>query len=110
MCDEVRVVSVAALVAVLGVGAGGWWTYERGWPAEAVLVFVGGFRSSFRDWVAEETEHGREVIEAALAHVVRKKVEAAYARSDLFTRRRGLMDDWDAYLGEERGRVTPLRR
>lgn len=41
MCDEVRVVSVAVLVAVLGVGAGGWWTYERGWPAEAVLVVAG---------------------------------------------------------------------
>ena len=38
-----------------------------------------GFRSSFRDWAAEETNHPREVIEAALAHVVRNKVEAAYA-------------------------------
>jgi len=43
-----------------------------------------GFRSSFRDWAAEETDHPREVIEAALAHVVQNKVEAAYARSDLF--------------------------
>ena len=42
-----------------------------------------GFRSSFRDWAAEETDHPREVIEAALAHVVQNKVEAAYARSDL---------------------------
>ena len=46
-----------------------------------------GFRSSFRDWAAEETDHPREVIEAALAHVVPNKVEAAYARSDLFERR-----------------------
>ena len=53
-----------------------------------------GFRSSFRDWAAEETDHPREVIEAALAHVVQNKVEAAYARSDLFARRRRLMDDW----------------
>ena len=45
-----------------------------------------GFRSSFRDWAAEETDHPREVIEAALAHVVQNKVEAAYARSDLFER------------------------
>ena len=58
-----------------------------------------GFRSSFRDWAAEETDHPREVIEAALAHVVQNKVEAAYARSDLFERRRILMDDWAAYLG-----------
>ena len=53
-----------------------------------------GFRSSFRDWASEETDHPREVVEAALAHVVGNKVEAAYARSDLFERRRLLMDDW----------------
>ena len=49
-----------------------------------------GFRSSFRDWAAEETDHPREVVEAALAHAVRNRVEAAYARSDLFERRRSL--------------------
>ena len=59
-----------------------------------------GFRSSFRDWAAEETNHPREVIEAALAHVVRNPVEAAYARSDLFERRRVLMDDWARYLAQ----------
>ena len=58
-----------------------------------------GFRSSFRDWAAEETDHPREIIEAALAHVVQKKAEAAYARSDLFERRRRLMNDWATYLG-----------
>ena len=57
-----------------------------------------GFRSSFRDWAAEKTDHPREVIEAALAHVVQNQVEAAYARSDLFERRRALMNDWEAYL------------
>ena len=61
-----------------------------------------GFRSSFRDWTAEETDHPREVVEAALAHVVQNKVEAAYMRSDLFERRRRLMDDWSAYLAAER--------
>ena len=55
-----------------------------------------GFRSTFRDWAAEETNHPREVVEAALAHVVHNQVEAAYARSDLFERRRRLMDDWSA--------------
>ena len=60
-----------------------------------------GFRSSFRDWAAEETDHPREVVEAALAHVVRNQVEAAYARSDLFERRR-LMDEWAAYLATTR--------
>ena len=57
-----------------------------------------GFRSSFRDWAAEETNHPREVIEAALAHMVQNPVEAAYARSDLFERRRQLMNEWAAYL------------
>ena len=46
------------------------------------------FRSSFRDWAAENTNHPREVVEAALAHVVGNRTEAAYARSDLFERRR----------------------
>ena len=59
-----------------------------------------GFRSTFRDWAGEETDHPREVIEAALAHVVRNRVEAAYARSDLFERRRVLMDDWARYLAQ----------
>ncbi len=59
-----------------------------------------GFRSTFRDWAGEETDHPREVIEAALAHVVRNRVEAAYARSDLFERRRLLMDDWARYLAQ----------
>ena len=58
-----------------------------------------GFRSSFRDWAAEDTNHPREVVEAALAHVVANRTEAAYARSDLFERRRRLMGDWAAYLG-----------
>ena len=57
-----------------------------------------GFRSSFRDWAAEETDHPREVVEAALAHVVQNRVEAAYRRTDLFERRRRLMNDWAAYL------------
>ena len=57
-----------------------------------------GFRSSFRDWAAEETNHPREVVEAALAHAVGNRTEAAYARSDLFERRRRLMDEWAAYL------------
>ena len=60
-----------------------------------------GFRSSFRDWASERTDHPREVIEAALAHVVRNRTEAAYARSDLFERRRRLMNDWMRYLNRQ---------
>ena len=48
------------------------------------------------------TDHPREVVEAALVHVVRDKVEAAYARSDLFERRRLIMNDWAAYLAYPR--------
>ena len=56
------------------------------------------FRSSFRDWAAEQTNTPREVVEAALAHTVRNPTETAYTRSDLFERRRRLMGDWAAYL------------
>ena len=69
-----------------------------------------GFRSSFRDWAGEQTDHPREVIEAALAHVVRNRVEAAYARSDLFERRRGLMDDWARYLAQGIGCPHQVRQ
>lgn len=55
---------------------------------------VHGFRSTFRDWVGEATGMPREVAEAALAHAVADKTEAAYARGDLFAKRRHLMDDW----------------
>ena len=57
-----------------------------------------GFRSSFRDWAAECSDAPREVCELALAHVNNDKVEAAYRRTDLFDRRRALMEDWAAYL------------
>ena len=57
-----------------------------------------GFRSSFRDWAAEQTDAPHAVMEAALAHTVSNAVEAAYARSDLFDRRRRLMDAWESYL------------
>ena len=55
-----------------------------------------GFRSTFRDWAAERTNFPREVAEAALAHVIGDKVEAAYRRGDLFEKRRRLMDAWAA--------------
>ena len=58
-----------------------------------------GFRSSFRDWCGE-TEVAREVAEACLAHQVGNQVEAAYARSDLFDRRRKVLEDWAAYLAD----------
>ncbi len=61
-------------------------------------VTVHGFRSSFRDWAGETTQFPREVIEAALAHRLKDKAEAAYARGDLFQKRRALMQAWSSYL------------
>ena len=63
---------------------------------------VHGFRSTFRDWAGETTAHPREVIEAALAHRLKDKAEAAYARGDLFMKRRRLMEDWAAFLAKPR--------
>ena len=61
-----------------------------------------GFRSTFRDWAAEQTAFAREVAEAALAHAIGDKVEAAYRRGDLFEKRRKLMDAWSAYCAAPR--------
>jgi integrase len=58
---------------------------------------VHGFRSTFRDWCAEQTTHPSEVAEMALAHTVGDKVEAAYRRGDMFDRRRQLADEWAAF-------------
>ena len=71
----------------------------------AVLVRMGhredatvhGFRSSFRDWCAEETKHANIVVEMALAHAIGDKVEAAYRRGDLLLKRRALMAEWARY-------------
>lgn len=57
-----------------------------------------GFRSTFRTWAAEETDHQREVCEMALAHTLNNRVEAAYNRGDLLDKRRALMKDWGAIL------------
>ena len=58
---------------------------------------VHGFRSAFRDWASECTNFSNEVCEAALAHVIGNKAEAAYRRGDLFEKRRKLMDAWAGY-------------
>jgi len=60
-------------------------------------ITMHGFRSSFRDWCGEATDTAREVAEACLAHTISNRTEAAYARSDLFDKRRVLMDQWSAY-------------
>lgn len=60
-------------------------------------ITIHGFRSTFRDWIAEETFHSPEVAEKALAHAVSNQVEAAYRRGDLLEHRKRLMKDWEDY-------------
>jgi integrase len=67
-----------------------------------------GFRSTFRDWAAETTGHPNHVVEAALAHAISDKVEAAYRRGDLFEKRRLLMADWAGFLGHQPAEVVRL--
>lgn len=69
---------------------------------------VHGFRSTFKDWCAECTNVPNFVSEAALAHAVADKVEAAYRRADLFEKRRRLMEAWATYCGRE-GNIVALR-
>jgi integrase len=64
---------------------------------------VHGFRSAFRDWAAECTNFTNEVCEAALAHVIKNKAEAAYRRGDLFDKRRKLMEAWAVYCAAPQG-------
>jgi integrase len=70
---------------------------------------VHGFRSTFRDWAAEQTNIANEVAEMALAHAVSDKTEAAYRRSDLFEKRRKLMDAWASYCDKGLSRAEVIR-
>lgn len=67
---------------------------------QGIRAVVHGFRSSFRDWCAEYSNAPRDVSELALAHVNSDRVEAAYMRTDLFERRRALMQSWGDYVSE----------
>jgi integrase len=92
--DGVRPLSNMAMLAVL----------ERLGRAD---ITVHGFRSTFRDWAAEETNFDRDVIEMALAHAVSNRVEAAYRRGDLFAKRVTLMEAWGDYCCSELRRRFP---
>src|SRR5688572_4989507 len=61
---------------------------------DTIRITVHGFRSTFRDWAAEQTNCPREIIELCLAHDIGTDVERAYRRSDLLSKRRGLMQEW----------------
>ena len=79
--------------------------------AEGRPIVPHGFRSTFRVWAGETRPEGREVVEAALAHSIRDRTEAAYQRSDLLERRRALMAAWGAHCSRPAGgNVIPLHR
>ncbi|MEW6076675.1 MAG: integrase arm-type DNA-binding domain-containing protein [Thermodesulfobacteriota bacterium] len=71
----------------------------RGMKVDAVPH---GFRSTFRDWSAEQTNYAREVCEQSLGHAIESKVEAAYRRGDLLDKRRRLMQSWSDYCDKQR--------
>ena len=74
---------------------------------------VHGFRSTFRDWAAEETHYPNHVAEMALAHEIGSAVEAAYRRGDLIEKRKALMTDWANYATAppaDAGNVVPMKR
>lgn len=77
--------------------------------AGAGAYTVHGFRSSFRDWAAETTGTPGDVVEAALAHTVANRVEAAYRRTNYLEKRRPLMDAWARYLGAKSAKVVHIR-
>lgn len=70
-------------------------------PKTNAQVVPHGFRSSFRDWAAEETEFSNEMVEMALAHSIGNKVESAYRRGDMLERRRPMMEPWAEYCAPE---------
>ena len=77
---------------------------ELGYPVD-----VHGFRAAFKTWSMERSNFPREVVEFSLAHVTRDAAEAAYERSDLFAKRRKLMQAWAGYLAGQAAAVVPLR-
>ena len=76
--------------------------------AEGRAIVPHGFRSTFRDWAGETRPEGREVVEQALAHSIKDKAEAAYARSDLLEKRRPLMDAWGEQCSRSPAQVLSL--
>ena len=75
---------------------------------ERTDLTVHGFRSTFRDWVAEATTYSHEMAEMALAHTIGNKVEAAYRRGDLYQKRCRMMEEWATYCDEPEPRVAEV--
>jgi integrase len=100
--------SSAVGLRIFPMGHHGMW---RELAALEVNATVHGFRSSFRDWCSERTSYPNDVIEMALAHTVGNKVENAYRRTDLFEKRRRLMNEWARFCASPvvAGAVVPLK-
>ena len=71
-------------------------------------ITVHGFRSTFRDYIGAETLHDYHTAEAALAHKLKDKVAAAYARTDLFDKRFRMMQDWEGYCINPKPNSNPI--
>ena len=72
-------------------------------------VHVHGFRTSFRTWTQEKTNYPREIAETALAHSLKDKAEAAYARSDLLEKRAEMMEAWAQFISADASDVINIR-
>ena len=72
-------------------------------------VHVHGFRTSFRTWTQEKTNYPREIAETALAHSLKDKSEAAYARSDLLEKRAEMMEAWAQFINSSGSDVVQIR-
>lgn len=84
-------------------------TFNKLMKELGLAVHAHGFRTSFRTWTQEKTNYPREIAEAALAHSLKNKAEAAYARSDLLEKRSEMMEAWAQYLSANNNNIFSLR-
>jgi integrase len=84
-------------------------TFNKLMKELGVEVHAHGFRTSFRTWTQEKTNFPREIAEAALAHSLKDKAEAAYARSDLLEKRAAMMESWAQFISSNAPHIIPIR-
>lgn len=108
LLSDMTLAKVVKLMHQASVDAGGAGYND---PKLQRIAVPHGFRSTFKDWAAERTDYPNMVSEAALAHIVGDKTEAAYRRGHLLEKRAALMADWANFVGMKPGaNVTPIRR
>ena len=84
-------------------------TFNKLMKELGVEVHAHGFRTSFRTWTQEKTNYPREIAETALAHSLKDKAEAAYARSDLLEKRAEMMEAWANFISASKDNVVSIR-